>query len=196
VRWNHNIHYHPIVLAAMPSGCRRALDVGCGEGMLTRELRAVMPSVTGIDIDGPSIELARAESDGAGIEYVQADVLTHPFEPESFDLVASIAVLHHMDTAAGLARMRELLRPGGVLAVIGLPRPRRPHDLPYELAGIVAHHWHRWRHGGYWEISAPTVWPPPDTFAQVRKTARRLLPGVRLRRHALGRYSLLWTKPV
>jgi SAM-dependent methyltransferase len=99
VRWNHNIHYHPIVLAAMPSGCRRALDVGCGEGMLTRELRAVMPSVTGIDIDWPSIELARAESDGGGIEYVQAD-------------------------------------------------------------------------------------------------ARRLLPGVRLRRHALGRYSLLWTKPV
>jgi ubiquinone/menaquinone biosynthesis C-methylase UbiE len=195
VRWNHNIHYHPLVLAAVPPGCRTALDVGCGEGMLTRQLGAVVPSVTGIDLDGPSLERARAKEDGAGVEYVQADVLTHPFEPESFDLIASIAALHHMDTPAGLARMRKLLRPGGVLAVVGLPRPRLPHDLPYEIAGIVAHRWHRWRHGGYWAISAPTVWPPPDTFVQVRATAERLLPGVRLRRHALWRYSLLWAKP-
>jgi SAM-dependent methyltransferase len=195
VRWNHNIHYHPLVLAAVPSGCRTALDVGCGEGMLTRELGAVVPSVTGIDRDTPSLERARAQSNGSGIEYVQADVLTHSFEPVSFDLVASIAVLHHMDTAAGLERMRDLLRPGGVLAVIGLPRPQRPGDLPYDIAGTVAHHWHRWRNGGYWEHSAPTVWPPPDTLAQVRDTARRLLPGVRVRRHVMWRYSLLWRKP-
>jgi hypothetical protein len=45
------------------------------------------------------------------------------------------------------------------------------------------------------QINAPTVWPPPDTFAQVRATARRLLPGVRMRRHLMWRYSLLWTKP-
>jgi hypothetical protein len=38
-RWNHDIHYHPVVLAAVPEGCRRALDVGCGEGQLTRELQ-------------------------------------------------------------------------------------------------------------------------------------------------------------
>jgi SAM-dependent methyltransferase len=194
VRWNHNVHYHPLVLAAVPPGCRTALDVGCGEGMLTRELRAVVPSVTGIDPDGPSIELARTLSNGAGIGYVHADVLAHPFDPGSFDMVASIAALHHMDTAAGLSRMRELLRPGGVLAVVGLPRPRLPHDLPYELAGVVAHRWYRTRRG-YREHSAPTVWPPPDTFAQVRVTARRLLPGARVRRHVLWRYSLLWTKP-
>jgi trans-aconitate methyltransferase len=39
-------------------------------------------------------------------------------------VVASIAALHHVDTAAGLERMRDRLRPGGVLAVIGLPRNR------------------------------------------------------------------------
>ena len=31
--------------------------------------------------------------------------------------------------------------------------------------------------------------------AEVRATARRLLPGVRYRRHLLWRYSLLWRKP-
>ncbi|OZM81994.1 bifunctional 2-polyprenyl-6-hydroxyphenol methylase/3-demethylubiquinol 3-O-methyltransferase UbiG [Pseudonocardia sp. MH-G8] len=191
-RWNHNIHYHPVVLGAVPPGCHTALDVGCGEGMLTRELRAVVPSVTGIDLDAPSLELARAQDDG--VEYVRGDVLTHPFAPASFDLVASIAVLHHMDTATALRRMRELLRPGGVLAVVGLPRHRLPYDLPYVLAGAVAHRWHR-RRRSYWEHSAPTVWPPPDTVADVRRTAERELPGARLRRHALWRYSLVWTKP-
>jgi SAM-dependent methyltransferase len=193
-RWNHNIHYHPVVLAAVPPGCRTALDVGCGEGTLTRQLHSKVPSVTGIDLDEPSIELARRQADGAGIEYVQADFLTHPFAPASFDLITSVAVLHHMDTAAALTRMRELLRPGGVLAVIGLPRARLPHHLPYELAAIVAHRWHRRRHT-YWEHPSPVVWPPPDTFADVRRTALPLLPGMRLRRLALWRYSLLWTKP-
>ncbi|GAA0991221.1 hypothetical protein GCM10009555_078180 [Acrocarpospora macrocephala] len=37
-RWNHNIHYHPRILRAIPEGAQRALDVGCGEGMLAREL--------------------------------------------------------------------------------------------------------------------------------------------------------------
>ena len=36
---------------------------------------------------------------------------------------------------------------------------------------------------------------PDMTWAQVRSTARRLLPGVRYRRRLLWRYSLLWTKP-
>jgi hypothetical protein len=36
---------------------------------------------------------------------------------------------------------------------------------------------------------------PDMTWAQVRKTAARLLPGARYRRHLLWRYSLVWTKP-
>ena len=191
-RWNHNIHYHPLLLAAVPSGCRTALDVGCGEGILARELRAVVPSVSGIDLDGPSIERARA--DAGGVEYVQGDFLTHPFEAESFDVIVSVAALHHMDAAAGLDRVRTLLRPGGVLALVGLAGDRLPHDLPYVLAGAVLHRWHRMRKG-YWEHSAPTVWPPPQTYAEVRATASRVLPGVRFRRHALWRYSVVWTKP-
>ncbi len=33
-RWNHNIHYHPIALPAVPYPARRALDVECGDGLL------------------------------------------------------------------------------------------------------------------------------------------------------------------
>jgi ubiquinone/menaquinone biosynthesis C-methylase UbiE len=191
-RWNHNTHYHPLILGAVPRGCRRSLDVGCGEGMLARDLRQVVPWVTGIDRDAASIELARRLDED--IEFIVGDFMTHPFEPASFDHIASIAVLHHMDATAALERMRHLLAPGGTLAIVGLARNRYPTDLPFAIAGAAGHRIHRLSKP-YWEDAAPRLWPPPDTFTQTRRLAQRMLPGVRYRRLLLFRYSLVWTKP-
>jgi 2-polyprenyl-3-methyl-5-hydroxy-6-metoxy-1,4-benzoquinol methylase len=205
-RWNHNIHYHPLILAAVPAGCARALDVGCGEGVLARELSRLSTRVVAIDRDQQSIALARrrgasteaeAEAEAEAeesIEYVCGDFLDYGLEPASFDFVASVATLHHMDAAAGLDRMRQLLRPGGTLAVVGCARSDLPADLPFEAAGALAHRL-LVRTRTYWQHSAPGVWPPPETYAAMRRIARRELPGVRYRRHALWRYSLTWTKP-
>jgi SAM-dependent methyltransferase len=71
-RWNHNLQYHPVILGAVPAGCRRALAVGCGEGMLARELRQVVPDVTGIDRDAASIDRARPHDAGAGMRALLA----------------------------------------------------------------------------------------------------------------------------
>ncbi|WP_188189447.1 class I SAM-dependent methyltransferase [Nonomuraea sp. SYSU D8015] len=190
-RWNHNIHYHPRILGAVPGGAKHALDVGCGEGMLARELRQAVPHVTGIDLHAPSIDQAREYPDD--INYIVGDFLTHPFEPASFDLIASVATLHHMDAATGLARMRDLLRPGGVLAVVGLAWSTIP-DLPRDLAGVVVGTVHR-AVKGIWKHSSPTVWPPPVTYAQMRALAAEILPGSQYRRHLLLRYSIIWRKP-
>ena len=192
-RWNHNIHYHPLVHAAVPHGCRRALDVGCGEGQLTRELRHRAEQVVGLDPDPAGIERARAQAT-PDLAYVVGDVLTYPFRPESFDLVTSVASLHHMDAAAGLRRMTELLRPGGVLVVIGCARSRLPGDLPWDLAAVVGHRFHRVTKS-VWEHPSPKAWPPPETYAGMRRLASAALPGVHYRRHLLWRYSLISTKP-
>jgi SAM-dependent methyltransferase len=193
-RWNHNLHYHPLILGAVPEGCQRALDVGCGEGILARELRRIVPHVAAIDLHQPSILLARRQDAGAGIDYLVGDFLTYRFEPASFDLVASVAALHHMDARVALSRMCNLLRPGGRLAIIGLARSRHPADLPRDVAATAGSLLHK-ATKGYWEISAPTLWPPPETYAGMRRLAAELLPGVRYRRHLLWRYSLVWTKP-
>ncbi|MEU8109222.1 class I SAM-dependent methyltransferase [Nonomuraea muscovyensis] len=190
-RWNHNIHYHPLILGAVPAGARDALDVGCGEGMLARALRRTVPRVVGIDPDPDGIELARSHGDD--VEYVLGDFLAHPFAPESFDMVTAVATLHHLDAAAALDRVRELLRPGGRLVVVGLARGGGPAGLPYELAGLVAHRWHTLTRP-YWEHPSPVA-APAQTYAAMRELARRTLPGARFRRHALWRYSLCWTKP-
>ncbi|HTW04927.1 MAG TPA: class I SAM-dependent methyltransferase [Streptosporangiaceae bacterium] len=206
--FNHNYHYHRVVFDAIPAGCERALDVGCGTGRLTRELRRVVPSVTGIDRDERSIEAARSNAAAGDIEYLRGDFLEFPFPLGGFDLVTAVASLHHMDTAAALTRTRDLLRPGGVLVVIGLARDGLSRDLAVEIPAVVYHRIERRRHsrasggvvargavsadGAY---RAPVVWPPAETYQQIRRVAASLLPGMRYRRHLLWRYSICWVKP-
>jgi hypothetical protein len=90
--------------------------------------------------------------------------------------------------------MRDLLRPGGTLAVIACARSRLPRDLPWEVAAVVSHRAHLLsRTEG--QPGSPTRWPPPHTHAQLRSLAEGVLPGVRFRRLVLWRASLVWTKP-
>lgn len=52
-RWDHNIHYHRLILDSVPAECGEALHVDCGEGMLAPRLPSVVPHV-GIGLDQPN----------------------------------------------------------------------------------------------------------------------------------------------
>jgi SAM-dependent methyltransferase len=191
-RWNHNIAYHPLVLRQIPPEAISALDVGTGDGLLARDLRRRLPDVTGVDNDAAVLD--RAAALNADVSWVCADALTHDFG-RRFDLVASIAVLHHFsDQGAALRRLSELAAPGGRLVVIGLAHPSTPIDLCYEVAGMVQHRLGRRRHR-WWEHTAPTLWPPALSYRQTRQLARRTLPGVRWLRLPLWRYAIIWDAP-
>ena len=191
-----NARYHDVILEAIPPECRRALDVGCGNGLLTRVLAhdRKVPEVIGLDRHGPCIERCRAHPDADGITYVAGDLLRQPFRPASFDLVTAVASLHHMEPRAGLTRLRDLVAPGGTLAVIGLARPDLPKDIPIELAGLAIH-LIRPSPKGDPLVRPPIVWPPAERYATMRHLAGELLPGFRWRRHLRWRYSLVWTNP-
>lgn len=192
-RWNHNLHYHRLILDAVPAGARTALDIGTGDGLLARDLHRLVPEVTGIDLDAAVLDRARPED--PGVRWVHGDALTYPFAPGGFEVVTSVAVLHHFpDAEAALARMVELTAPQGLLAVIGLARSTTPTDYAWELAGIAQHQYFS-RRRGFWEHSAPTLWPPPHSYRELHALARRMLPGVRWRHLPLWRYALLWRKP-
>lgn len=199
--WNHNNHYHRVVFDAVPAHCDSALDVGCGTGQLTRELHRVIPHVIGIDRDQQSIAVARSRTGTGDIEYRCGDFLDLPVKPGGYGLVTAVASLHHMNTAAALNRMREQLRPGGVLVIIGLARDGwSPVDLAVEVPAAVHVRIQQVRHrprpgGGPAGYQPPIVWPPAETYRQVRRLAGTLLPGMRYRRHLLWRYSICWVKP-
>lgn len=178
------------MLREIPDGARRALDVGCGEGLLARELARRVPDVVGVDLDADQIGLARQA--GGGVRYVCGDFLSAQLDGP-YDLVASIAALHHMDAVAGLRRLASLVTPGGRLVVVGLGRREWPRDLPWDAAGFFVHRFHRWRHG-LWQHSAPVV-DPVLTCRELQRLAGAELPGSRFRRLALFRYLLVWTRP-
>jgi SAM-dependent methyltransferase len=127
------------------------------------------------------------------VEWLHGDLFDFPLETGSFDAVLSVATLHHMVADSALARSADLVRPGGVVAVVGLAA-NDWWDLPYAVVAHSAQVFLR-RTRGHWAHSAPMVWPPPTTYREMKRIANRVLPGVRYRRHLLGRYSLIWTKP-
>src|SRR6516162_9009972 len=82
--WNHNIHYYDLVVTSAVSSCGRALDVGCGQGLLAGRLAQHCRQVMAIDIDGDVITRAGKEDAGLNsrtpdsrIQFIHGDVMTY-----------------------------------------------------------------------------------------------------------------------
>ncbi|GAA0549964.1 class I SAM-dependent methyltransferase [Paractinoplanes ferrugineus] len=177
----------------IPAGCKRAVDVGCGNGELTRELhRRGVPEIMGLDRDEPCIQRCRMHPEAGDIRYVVGDLSNAGLTPKGFELVSAVASLHHMDAREGLLRLRSLVAPGGVLIVIGPARPDLPKDLPIEVAAQIAGLFRSRPTRSAGEPAAPIIWPPPERYSTMRRLAGELLPGVHWRRHLMWRYSLVW----
>ncbi|WP_329326841.1 class I SAM-dependent methyltransferase [Streptomyces luteogriseus] len=148
--WNHNVHHHPAVLAAVPDGCRTALDAGCGDGLLARKLAARSASVTGVDRSPEMIELARGHAGVPGnVAYLEADYLAYGALPErAYDFVSAVAVVHHAPFEEAVTRLARLTAPGGRLVIVGMAANRTPLDWLISACGVPASLLHARRNGG------------------------------------------------
>lgn len=204
VGWDHNRHYHGFLLRRLPARRGTALEVGCGTGEFARCLAREFGRVTAIDLSPGMLrrarELARAVPN---LELRRADLRAYDPPAEGFDCVASIATLHHLPLAESLEKLAAALRPGGVLLVLDLYRPRTPADHAWSAlavpAGLLLRAWklRRLREAPHvrraWsEHARHDVYP---TLAEVRSLAGRILPGAAVRRHLFWRWSLVWRKP-
>jgi ubiquinone/menaquinone biosynthesis C-methylase UbiE len=118
----------------------RVVDVGCGAGATTIALaQKVGPTgrVLGVDISAPMLARARQIAQaGMPIEFVLADATVYPFEPASFDLLASrFGVMFFAQPALSFANLRRALRPSGRLAFACWQEPR---DNPFFMAPLEA----------------------------------------------------------
>ena len=77
--WNHNVHYQPVILGAVPAHCGAALEIGSGDGMLACRLAERCAEVTGIDRDARMVALARQraqkQAPAGRVTFAEADFL-------------------------------------------------------------------------------------------------------------------------
>lgn len=114
------------VVRTCPAG--RALDVGCGSGALAQRLATSGYDVVGVDPSEGMLEVLRRRS--PEIRAIHASGTALPFSDDSFDLVLTVAVMHHIadphDVRQTLAEMVRVVRAGGRV-LIWDHNPRNPY---------------------------------------------------------------------
>ncbi|MGW7259911.1 class I SAM-dependent methyltransferase [Streptomyces sp. NPDC054834] len=200
--FDHNEHYHPLLLREVPEKGGRALDVGCGAGRFAEALALRGFNVDAVDRDAETVAAARRlhrEDAGAGrLHFRCADITRTPPRPATYDVISCIASLHHMPFAT-LATLRDALRPGGVLLVLGCYREQTLTDRLMSMAGVAVN-------AAYGAVAAvrdavtrtapsphpaPPTMQPVMTLKEVTQGARELVPGSEIRRLPLWRYLLI-----
>jgi 2-polyprenyl-6-hydroxyphenyl methylase/3-demethylubiquinone-9 3-methyltransferase len=104
----------------------RALDVGCGGGILSEALARTGAEVLGIDLAPAVLEVATLHALEAGVAVSYRGIAVEDLareQPQSFDLVTCMEMLEHVpDPAAVVRALSTLVRPGGDIVVSTLHR--------------------------------------------------------------------------
>jgi SAM-dependent methyltransferase len=132
----------PTLLAFVPAAGRMTLDLGCGEGRISRVLRQLGHQVIGVDASPTMVGYAVSHPDG--VPAVTGDGAALPFGDGMFDLVVAHLCLQDFDELPqAVAEASRVLMPGGRLylaithpiSTAGSFQGRREPDAPFVIAG-------------------------------------------------------------
>lgn len=164
----------------------RVLEFACGTGLVTLRLAPRVAHIRGIDISPNMVDIAREKARGLpNAEITNTDLFDPCLEPGSFDAVCAYNVLLYLpDLPAALARIRALLRPGGVFlsatdclgsrpSVMGLKKlvKSRTGKMPYTAFFTQRGLERKIEQSGFTVLERENLFPnPPNLFVAARKT--------------------------
>ena len=122
----------------------RVLEVGCGQGHLTKRLADRGIDITGIDANPNAPEVAESER----VLYMRAEALE--FEDESFDIILSVHAIEHIPPLSqALAEMARVLKPAGqalhiypaepIMGLYAIPTSVILHGTPFKARQVHCH---------------------------------------------------------
>ena len=125
----------------LPPPGRRTVDIGCGEGRLTRYLKELGHQIVGIDASPSMVEAARTL--GPSMDIRIADATALPLEDAAADLAVAFMSLHDIDAMPqAVGEIARVLEPGGRLCfaivhpINSAGKFERPAaDAPFVIAG-------------------------------------------------------------
>jgi 2-polyprenyl-3-methyl-5-hydroxy-6-metoxy-1,4-benzoquinol methylase len=201
--WEHNNHYHKFLLNFVPKNCIQALDIGCGKGDFTRLLAKRSQNVVGIDLAPEMLKKAKIESmDYGNIKYELGDILEKDLGINNYDCITSIATFHHLTMREILIKLKDCIKPNGVLIILDLYKEKTWSDKLLSIVAVPINIIMMIIKTGKSKKSKEEikVWEEHAkhdnymTIEEINNICEELLPGVRIRRHLFWRYSLVWNK--
>jgi SAM-dependent methyltransferase/uncharacterized protein YbaR (Trm112 family) len=157
--WENNFRDYMFPRTADSFRGKRVLDAGCGIGRHAYYAAHYGAEIWAVDISD-AVEVAAKNNRGTGARVIQADLNHLPFREESFDLVYSMGVLHHLPDPEGAFRyLLRFVKPGGefrmflywapehqplkrlllkAVSALRMFTVRMPHRLLYPLSYVAA----------------------------------------------------------
>lgn len=109
---------------------QKVLDLGCGTGTLTIQIKQFLPQIElfGLDGDPAVLQIARQKAEETGLDIYWEEGLAYelPYPTASFDRVVSCLMIHHLTTPNKIKAFREVLRilkPGGEFHLLDFGKP-------------------------------------------------------------------------
>ena len=110
---------HKIACRHFPEpGEIKILDIGSGIGLTDSHLTTRIKNLYGVDVEKGVV--AKAKEKNPGVKYELYDGLKLPFEDNTFDMIFTINVMHHIKPGKWLSFIEEtkrVIKPGGIFAV-------------------------------------------------------------------------------